>query len=1467
MAIEAGSIVSRLMLDMTDFKKAMKSAPGIAKKDLAKVNTAMKTTMRQMDKSVKGFVDKSEAHGKKFEKGWWARFGAVALGFTIAYRAMNVFERGLRKLADTTLDAIRESGELASLQAKLALWTTMHSKGLIKYGEAFTYARGTMLALMEASVTSLSSIEELSTGLDEMGQTLGMIRTETVGAAVDLVDFTVLVAQTTGSVTRQVRQEIQSLLQGQIRTTDIVIRTMKKMGVVTDEDIAKLKDQIDVQETFDKVLVAISEHMEEFRRQVLRTDVNKALAYWEKSIRVVLVQSILLASAYEDVGNIFAEELVQRAEKFRDALSPKDIGRIAVSLQGLRSAFALGLDMFESTIKVASTLITVFTNLYDEIVLVAKGLGLLLAAGLVTKAFTLLGATALWLYATPLKLLRLAFASLYLKIMAIPVAAFAAYVALETLGDMFPDLEKKAKDAGKKIGDFMFGPWERKLAKDAISYWKKAFPELFKIVEDVGEEAAEFWGPLGKEAGTLYVENLTKHLDQLTTLLKPVLDKIKESMSDLALPDIDIDAAMAALKELQNTNLEMMGRTTDRTKDLIKETDKYIKKLEKINTKHLITLDILERLKEGELQPEDVAFETKLLALAHERLKAVEKMDPALLKVVIQYTAIAEKELIAQKDLKRALDLIKERIDLEAELAQEIDDIAAANKKVFDAYEKNAIHAYTIIRDMYKDMLDAGEGYGAEYNRAADKLLELQKERMLKEIEDYMDTAEAKMLVDEWANNEKKKLYEARRDMHFEMTAGMMNDLAVFFKYMSQENQKYFVWFKRAAIAETIIKTIQAAQASYAWAASWGGPIAGAIAATIASLAGFARVAMISAQTYAVGGWLDKHPKGGKVGEGSGTRDDVFLGATPGVRHWVMKDEFIFVMNKKATKQHGATLEAMNQGLAGGGWVDRGYGFFSDIVDIFTGKATTPPATTAASAVSYADVQYEIRKMLDLTTALEEALRSTGKKFKDWYTELQAAGASAEQLAQVTAWRVEVEEYLVAKMKHEAWTKIREKIADLLDIFTPFERQVLSISEQFDDMVESLKDVEMAFDSAGNATAELVAVESARIAAIRHLVKVQQDELKVEMTERLAAIRLEPGRLTQWDLVQEFIAEMDKIYEQYEATGVDYSDLTDRVVSSYEEIIEAAILQSEAAQILRDAADEWQDVADSLSDAIWDMQTTLTSPADIFERMSLVWGEILNLEEAGATTPEEVKKLQELYLQYLDLAQEAYQRPSTEYQAIYNTILSSLEALETQTEGFISSYQVQLDTLITGQMQLTTQEGMAMSLVEIADSIMAGIPVDVALTTDDFNIVVDLSDALEEVLPAILTEPISAPVLVPVTPEPIAAPVQQTLFGPTGTQPWKIRGPRPDIPNWQPHWAQHGGTFVGPESGYPVMLHGIERVTPLGGAGGEAQFEMNLTINESRTPHETGRVVTDAIKGFLKSGQGRKLVRDTSIGR
>lgn len=97
-----------------------------------------------------------------------------------------------------------------------------------------------------------------------------------------------------------------------------------------------------------------------------------------------------------------------------------------------------------------------------------------------------------------------------------------------------------------------------------------------------------------------------------------------------------------------------------------------------------------------------------------------------------------------------------------------------------------------------------------------------------------------------------------------------------------------------------------------------------------------------------------------------------------------------------------------------------------------------------------------------------------------------------------------------------------------------------------------------------------------------------------------------------------------------------------------------------------DAIKDWKSLLDDVNTMIWDMKTSISSPRDSRERLAYALGGVLEARSKflGAGTEEEKlaagKTYQERLSDYLKIAQEAYTRPSSEYQAIYNQIITWL---------------------------------------------------------------------------------------------------------------------------------------------------------------------------------------------------------------
>jgi len=175
-------------------------------------------------------------------------------------------------------------------------------------------------------------------------------------------------------------------------------------------------------------------------------------------------------------------------------------------------------------------------------------------------------------------------------------------------------------------------------------------------------------------------------------------------------------------------------------------------------------------------------------------------------------------------------------------------------------------------------------------------------EEVMKANEDYMK---------QYAANEKAKAAAA-----FQTNLNMISYQKQAFAELAKGSKMAFGLYKAFSISETLMKTYEAAQKSFAWASTWGGPPAGAVAAAIAMAAGMARVAAITslepAALYHEGGIVDRGSRPSRL-----VSPDVFAGAQrahqglgPGERGVIVKEkEGIFTEKQMAALGMGGTGE------------------------------------------------------------------------------------------------------------------------------------------------------------------------------------------------------------------------------------------------------------------------------------------------------------------------------------------------------------------------------------------------------------------------------------------------------------------------------------------------------------------------------------------------------------------------------
>jgi hypothetical protein len=219
--------------------------------------------------------------------------------------------------------------------------------------------------------------------------------------------------------------------------------------------------------------------------------------------------------------------------------------------------------------------------------------------------------------------------------------------------------------------------------------------------------------------------------------------------------------------------------------------------------------------------------------------------------------------------------------------------------------------------------------------RSADARAQLSDADFVKQEKDKLDQQylEAKTaIVDKEKELEKSKL------TFQELIGGQMANLA------GEISNKMFT-----AAIDKIIGIIGALIGEAAGGAAASGSLKGGVVGAMAEMAIFlgAGVATMlggkamASSFKAEGGWVATHPMGGWIQDGSGYKDDVFLGMTPGVRHWGMGGEF--VVNKDSAAKHAGLLGMINR--------DRGHDSGGPINDDWEPLADAWVIGTLASAV------------------------------------------------------------------------------------------------------------------------------------------------------------------------------------------------------------------------------------------------------------------------------------------------------------------------------------------------------------------------------------------------------------------------------------------------------------------------------------------------------------------------------------
>lgn len=246
---------------------------------------------------------------------WWQRFGVIALGFTIMYRAMNAIEFVIRGVVTEIGKGIQAFDSLQEAAIREAMFFAIFNRTLHGWTQALQSARISVQAMQAASVNAFSSIDDLNQGLSEFAMHGFFVPPSMMKQFVNFIDFVNLVATTTGSTSKQVKQEVASMFTGVVKVSDSTMRFIRNF--LSPTQFKQLQDQLkysrNVAFNIKKIFSAISFAMTKAKAAMRKSDFVFMLKVTAKQFDQVVIQAMRLAAVMDGLKkqgeNIFAMTL------------------------------------------------------------------------------------------------------------------------------------------------------------------------------------------------------------------------------------------------------------------------------------------------------------------------------------------------------------------------------------------------------------------------------------------------------------------------------------------------------------------------------------------------------------------------------------------------------------------------------------------------------------------------------------------------------------------------------------------------------------------------------------------------------------------------------------------------------------------------------------------------------------------------------------------------------------------------------------------------------------------------------------------------------------------------------------------------------------------------------------------------------------------------------------------------------
>lgn len=367
----------------------------------------------------------------------------------------------------------------------------------------------------------------------------------------------------------------------------------------------------------------------------------------------------------------------------------------------------------------------------------------------------------------------------------------------------------------------------------------------------------------------------------------------------------------------------------------------------------------------------------------------------------------------------------------------------------------------------------------------------------------------------------------------------------------------------------------------------------------------------------------------------------------------------------------------------------------SDIIKLFTNTRKT--ALEALRDMG-ADISGFFKEWNPFSTTIDEMdseqFQQTIEKWLTDYMQFATEGATEEWLNRFhkqgeetveTIARLYESFRLIPVVTENIDNTIKALTDESYTAYAQLQEQILGAKEQIKGMAEALEDMTDPSDAqkaADQLKASIMEVYNAQRNAVLSLVQGINDAQKAARQFRLSMLQTINSLRAGADSARvkgEIVSQIGTVYGEFEGGSAqervnllgDLESLLGSWVSIGEEEIraryESANAMSSAAAQQENVIEKWKGLLENIKKTLKDMEYSTDNPQSLAVRTGLAKAEADTLLEqfrAGADKVGTGEKLYDAVMNYLGLAKELYDRPSLEYQGVYDWVRSVLQEMQ-----------------------------------------------------------------------------------------------------------------------------------------------------------------------------------------------------------